>query len=109
VRALIACSVGCGSEKSVFDARSVNASAAPSLLMSRSSFWKQLRSQPFGAHRRRGGTKAEERRSMSSEQNKTIVRRLLEEPWKGNLQVVDELILATEVGHNRAFPSPLAR
>jgi len=29
---------------------------------------------------------------MSSEQNKTIVRRLLEEPWKGNLNVVDELI-----------------
>ena len=29
VQGLIACTVGCGSEKSVFDARSVNASAAP--------------------------------------------------------------------------------
>ena len=34
---------------------------------------------------------------MSSEQNKTIVRRLLEEPWTGNLKVVDELIDHTQV------------
>jgi len=35
---------------------------------------------------------------MSSEQNKTIVRRLLEEPWKGDLRIVDELIDRNYVG-----------
>ena len=40
---------------------------------------------------------------MSSEQNKTIVRRAFEEPWKGNLDVVDEVT----VGHDPANPGPL--
>jgi len=44
---------------------------------------------------------------MSSEQNKTIVRRLLEEPWKGNLKVVDELIDRNYVGHDPSLPEPL--
>ena len=44
---------------------------------------------------------------MSSEQNKTIVRRLLEEPWKGNLEVVDELIDRNYVGHDPSLPEPL--
>ena len=44
---------------------------------------------------------------MSSEQNKTIVRRALEEPWKGNLDVVDELIARDYVGHDPANPEPL--
>jgi hypothetical protein len=44
---------------------------------------------------------------MSSEQNKTIVRRLLEEPWKGNLKVVDELIDRNYVGHDPSTPEPL--
>jgi steroid delta-isomerase-like uncharacterized protein len=44
---------------------------------------------------------------MSSEQNKTIVRRLLEEPWKGDLGVVDELIDRNYVGHDPAIPEPL--
>ena len=44
---------------------------------------------------------------MSSEQNKTIVRRLLEEPWKGNLEVVDEIIDRNYVGHDPSLPEPL--
>ena len=44
---------------------------------------------------------------MSSEQNKTIVRRLLEEPWTGNLRVVDELIDPKYIGYDQAIPEPL--
>jgi len=44
---------------------------------------------------------------MSSEQNKAIVRRLFEEPWKGNLDVVDELTTSDYVGHDPATPEPL--
>jgi steroid delta-isomerase-like uncharacterized protein len=44
---------------------------------------------------------------MSSEQNKAIVRRAFEEPWKGNLDVVDELIATNYVGHDPANPEPL--
>jgi steroid delta-isomerase-like uncharacterized protein len=44
---------------------------------------------------------------MSSEQNKAIVRRILEEPWKGNLGVVDELVASDYVGHDPASPEPL--
>jgi len=45
---------------------------------------------------------------MSSEQNKTIVRRLLEEPWTGNLKVVDELIDRSTSATTRPFPSRCA-
>jgi len=44
---------------------------------------------------------------MSSEQNKKIVRRLIEEPWKGELQVVDELIDPKYIGHDPSLPEPL--
>ena len=44
---------------------------------------------------------------MSSEQNKKIVRRLIEEPWKGNLSVVDELIDSKYVGYDPSIPEPL--
>jgi len=44
---------------------------------------------------------------MSSDQNKTIVRRLLEEPWKGDLRVVDELIDRNYVGYDPSLPEPL--
>jgi steroid delta-isomerase-like uncharacterized protein len=44
---------------------------------------------------------------MSSDQNKTIVRRALEEPWTGNLNVIDELIARDYVGHDPANPEPL--
>ena len=43
---------------------------------------------------------------MSSEQNKLIVRRLLEEPWKGDLGVVDELIDRNYVGYDPSIPEP---
>lgn len=44
---------------------------------------------------------------MSSEQNKAIVTRAIEEPWKGNLAVVDELVASDYVGHDPASPEPL--
>ena len=44
---------------------------------------------------------------MSSEQNKAIVRRAFEEPWKGNLDVLDELLASDYVGHDPASPEPL--
>jgi steroid delta-isomerase-like uncharacterized protein len=44
---------------------------------------------------------------MSSEQNKMIVRRALEEPWQGKLDVVDELVTPDYVGHDPANPKPL--
>jgi steroid delta-isomerase-like uncharacterized protein len=44
---------------------------------------------------------------MSSEQNKNIVRRAFEEPWKGNLEVVDELYASNYVGHDPSMPEPL--
>jgi steroid delta-isomerase-like uncharacterized protein len=45
--------------------------------------------------------------TVSSEQNKAIVRRLFEEPWKGNLDVVDELTASDYVGHDPSNPEPL--
>jgi steroid delta-isomerase-like uncharacterized protein len=44
---------------------------------------------------------------MSSEQNKAIVRRAFEEPWKGSLAVVDELVASDYIGHDPATPEPL--
>jgi predicted ester cyclase len=44
---------------------------------------------------------------MSSEQNKAIVRRLIEEPWKGDLSVVDELLDRSYVGYDPSVPEPL--
>jgi steroid delta-isomerase-like uncharacterized protein len=44
---------------------------------------------------------------MSSEQNKKIVRRVFEEPWKGNLAVVDELVASNYIGYDPAVPEPL--
>jgi steroid delta-isomerase-like uncharacterized protein len=44
---------------------------------------------------------------MSSEQHKAIVRRTFEEPWKGNLAVVDELVASDYFGHDPATPEPL--
>jgi steroid delta-isomerase-like uncharacterized protein len=44
---------------------------------------------------------------MSSEQNKKIVRRTFEEPWQGNLDVVDELMSKDYIGHDPANPEPL--
>jgi steroid delta-isomerase-like uncharacterized protein len=45
--------------------------------------------------------------TVSSERNRGIVRRAFEEPWKGELEVVDELIAGDYVGHDPASPEPL--
>jgi predicted ester cyclase len=108
VQELITCSVGFGSEKSVSDARERQrerrAFFTPHVPKLSS---EQLRSQPLGCSVALWGREAEERRSMSSEQNKTIVRRLLEEPWKGDLRVIDELVDSKYVGYDPAIPEPL--
>ncbi len=44
---------------------------------------------------------------MSSEQNKQIVRRVVEEPWKGDLAVIDEFVASDYIGHDPANPEPL--
>ena len=38
---------------------------------------------------------------------KLIVRRLLEEPWKGNWDVIDEYVAPAYVGHDPAAPEPI--
>jgi steroid delta-isomerase-like uncharacterized protein len=43
-----------------------------------------------------------------SEDPKAIVRRFIEEVWnKGNLDLVDERVAATYVGHDPTFPMPI--
>jgi predicted ester cyclase len=44
---------------------------------------------------------------MAAEDNKTIVRRLLEEPWTGNFDVIDECVDANYVGYDPSNPEPL--
>ena len=44
---------------------------------------------------------------MSSEQNKAVVRRAFDEPWRGTLGVVDELVTSDYIGHDPALPEPL--
>lgn len=44
---------------------------------------------------------------MSSEQNRKIVRRVFEEPWTGNLAVVDEFVASDYIGHDPANPEAL--
>jgi steroid delta-isomerase-like uncharacterized protein len=38
---------------------------------------------------------------------KKIVKRLLEEPWTGNLDVVDELVSPSYIGYDPASPDPI--
>jgi steroid delta-isomerase-like uncharacterized protein len=44
---------------------------------------------------------------LSLDNNKSIVRRAIEEPWKGDLNIVDELFAADYVGHDPAMPELL--
>jgi predicted ester cyclase len=37
----------------------------------------------------------------------TIVRRLIEEPWKGNTEVIDECVAPGYVGHDPSEPEPI--
>jgi steroid delta-isomerase-like uncharacterized protein len=43
---------------------------------------------------------------MSAEENKTIARRLLEEPWT-NMDAVDELVDERYIGYDPSLPEPL--
>ena len=43
---------------------------------------------------------------MSAQENKTIARRLLEEPWT-NVEVADDLVDDRYVGHDPSLPEPL--
>ncbi len=46
--------------------------------------------------------------SMSTEDNKAIIRRWVEEGWnKGNLAVVDEVYAANVVQHDPGSPAPV--
>jgi predicted ester cyclase len=38
---------------------------------------------------------------------KVIVKRLFEEPWKGNMDVIDEYVAPGYVGHDPAEPDPI--
>lgn len=38
---------------------------------------------------------------------KTIVRKVLEEPWKGNWDVIDEYIAPGYIGHDPSQPKPI--
>jgi steroid delta-isomerase-like uncharacterized protein len=38
---------------------------------------------------------------------KTIIRQLIEEPWKGNWDVIDEYVAPGYVGHDPAEPEPI--
>jgi steroid delta-isomerase-like uncharacterized protein len=43
---------------------------------------------------------------LSAETNKQIVRRIAEEPWTGNLDVIDELVDRDYIGHDPSQPEP---
>src|SRR5919106_1200135 len=42
-----------------------------------------------------------------SADNKSIVRRLVEEPWTGNLDVIDELVAPDYIGQDPSSPEPI--
>ena len=44
---------------------------------------------------------------MGTETNKEIIRRLAEEPWRGNFDVIDEHVAQEYVGHDPSNPEPL--
>ena len=44
---------------------------------------------------------------MSAQENKANVRRLLEEPWSGNYEVIDELVDENYIGYDPSSPEPL--
>jgi predicted ester cyclase len=44
---------------------------------------------------------------MAAEDNKKIVRQLFEEPWKGNLDVIDKYVDANYIGYDPSTPEPV--
>ena len=43
---------------------------------------------------------------MGTETNKEIIRRLAEEPWRGNYDVIDEHVADDYIGHDPSMPDP---
>ena len=43
---------------------------------------------------------------MGTETNKEIIRRLAEEPWRGDYDVIDEHIADDYIGHDPSLPEP---
>jgi hypothetical protein len=52
----------------------------------------------FRRRRRKGGRMADA---------KTIARRLIEEPWRGNFDVIDELVAPNYIGYDPSQPEPI--
>jgi steroid delta-isomerase-like uncharacterized protein len=44
---------------------------------------------------------------MGAQTNKEIVRRIAEEPWRGNYDVIDEHVAADYIGHDPSMPEPI--
>jgi predicted ester cyclase len=44
---------------------------------------------------------------MSAQDNKKVVRRLIEEPWTGNFDAIDEFVDRSYVGYDPSVPEPL--
>jgi len=91
------------SEKKMFTAELKRAPRLLSSLSRNNPLLEDFREAPS----RRSSPRAEEGAAMTPEQNKVIVRRAFEEPWKGNLDVIDELIASQYIGHDPANPEPL--
>jgi steroid delta-isomerase-like uncharacterized protein len=91
------------SEKKMFTAELKRAPRLLSSFSRNNPLLEDFREAPS----RRPSPRVEEGAAMTSEQNKTIVRRAFEEPWKGNLDVIDELIATQYIGHDSANPEPL--
>jgi steroid delta-isomerase-like uncharacterized protein len=99
--------MGQGSEKKLMDVREAQAKRRSPLL-----FVANTSSEVFGL--KSAATLAElgllrrGKEAMSFElNNRAIVRRFVEESWKGNFEVVDELADRDYVGHDPANPEPV--
>lgn len=44
---------------------------------------------------------------MGAESNKDIVRRVIEEPWRGNMDVIDQFIADDYIGYDPSQPEPM--
>lgn len=55
-----------------------------------------------------GGVAARRRRkgTAPADDASTITRRVLEEPWRGNIDVIDELVASSYIGFDQAEPAP---
>jgi steroid delta-isomerase-like uncharacterized protein len=60
----------------------------------------------FIARLRRRSQRQAKGAPMGTETNKEIIRRLAEEPWRGNYDVVDEHVADDYIGHDPSIPEP---